>query len=81
MLAANASSLPEVGGALCEYVEPWDVDAWAERISHYYSHRDELSRRETAIRLEYSAITWGDTVRGVLKELDAGVAGGDRALV
>ena len=31
-LCSNAGSLPEAGGDLAEYLDPWDLNAWVERI-------------------------------------------------
>ena len=66
-LASNSSSLPEVGGSLVEYIDPWESRRWAERIAHYLDHPEELARREKAIRENYRAPTWSDTGRTVFE--------------
>lgn len=71
-LASNSSSLPEVGGALVEYIDPWESRRWAERISWYLDHPAELAAREQAIRAKYRAPLWeetGRTLHGAAKAL------------
>jgi len=60
-LVSNVASLPEVGGNLVEYLDPWDVPAWAARIAWYIHHPEDLLQRERRIRLEYEASSWSDT--------------------
>ena len=33
VLASDRGSIPEVGGDLVEYIDPWNASAWAEAIS------------------------------------------------
>ena len=60
-LASNSSSIPEVGGGLLEYIDPWDVPSWANRILYFIMNPTEVQKREEAIRQEYRAHTWGDS--------------------
>lgn len=62
-LASNSSSLPEVGGSLVEYIDPWESRRWAERIAWYLDHPAELVSREQAIREKYRAPLWEDAGR------------------
>ncbi len=64
-LAANTSSLPEVGGPLVEYLDPWDSRKWAARIAYFLDHPEELAQREAAIREDYRAPTWAQTGQAV----------------
>jgi glycosyltransferase involved in cell wall biosynthesis len=57
-LASNAASISEVGGDLIEYLDPWDVPAWALRIKWYIENSDDLSAREQQIKNEYKPTTW-----------------------
>lgn len=66
-LASNTSSLPEVGGALVEYIDPWESRRWAERIAYYLDHPEVLAAREKAIREEYKPPRWADTGRTVFE--------------
>lgn len=65
-LAADTSSLREVGGDLVEYLDPWDVDAWAERLAYFIDHPEEVTRRETEIARRFIPTPWSETARTVL---------------
>jgi glycosyltransferase involved in cell wall biosynthesis len=60
-LASSAASIPEVGGDLIEYIDPWDVPRWAERLRWYIEHPQSVAERETAIRSNYNPVSWKDT--------------------
>lgn len=64
-LCSNVASLPEVGGDLVEYLDPWNVQEWADRFEHYLTHRDELAQRERMIREQYISPKWTDTASRV----------------
>jgi glycosyltransferase involved in cell wall biosynthesis len=70
-LASKAASIPEVGGDLIEYLDPWDVPKWAERLKWYFDHPEELKRAEERIREHYIAPTWEDTARTVFGRAEA----------
>ena len=57
-MASNSASIPEVGGDFVEYIEPWDVNAWAHRIAYYVEHPEEVKKREMHIAQHYQPITW-----------------------
>lgn len=65
-LASGVASIPEVGGDLVEYLDPWDVPEWAQRLMWYFDHPDEVRKREAAIRLNYRQTTWQETGAAVL---------------
>ncbi len=60
-LASNSSSLPEVGGSLVEYIDPWETNRWAERIAYYLDNPEAVAARESAIRTEFRVHTWEQT--------------------
>ncbi len=71
-LASNSSSLPEVGGSLVEYIEPWESRRWSDRIAFYLDHPEELAEREKTIKAKYKAPMWeeaGHTVYQVAERL------------
>ncbi len=35
-LAANGTSLREAGGEFAEYLDPYDIPAWSERLLYYF---------------------------------------------
>lgn len=70
-LASNTSSIPEVGGDLIEYLDPWDVPAWSDRLLWYFDHADEVQRREVAIRSRFKPTTWQETGTAVFAAAEA----------
>lgn len=76
-LASQAASLPEAGGPWAEYLDPWDLPAWVERLAYYMSHPDAVAAHEAHIRREFQAPRWADAAvaihRLVLQPTDSGV--------
>lgn len=66
-LASNAASIPEVGGALLEYIDPWDVPKWAERIKWFIDHEADLILREHQIKNEYKRVTWKSSASAIFE--------------
>jgi glycosyltransferase involved in cell wall biosynthesis len=73
-LAANGSSLPEAGGPFVEFLDPWNVDQWAQRIQTYVEDRELLRRREASVKGGYSTVPWRSTCEAVLEALSLHVA-------
>jgi glycosyltransferase involved in cell wall biosynthesis len=79
-LASSAASIPEVGGDLIEYIDPWDVPTWAERIKWYIDHDEDLRRKEQRISEEYQPPRWEDSGRFILEcALSGARSGGEVA--
>ncbi|MDR2007295.1 MAG: glycosyltransferase, partial [Acidaminococcales bacterium] len=71
-LAADVAPLRETGGDFADYVNPWDVDAWAEKIHWYLSQPRQLRAREDKIAKEWRNVSWracAEEIGGKLKEL------------
>ena len=64
-LASNAASLPEAGGSWAEYLDPWDLPAWVERLAHYMRHPEEIARLNDRIAREFRAPGWADTAAAI----------------
>lgn len=75
-LASNAASIPEAGGAWAEYLDPWDLPAWVQRLAYYMAHPDEVAQRNQRIALEFKAPTWAATSQAIH---DAALAAGQGA--
>ena len=60
-LASNASSLPEAGGDFAEYLDPWDLSAWVERLKFFMEHPQEVQARNARIAREFMPPQWHDT--------------------
>ena len=70
-LCANTSSLPEVGEQWVEYLDPWDLPAWVERLRHYITHPQEIARRNAAISAGYAAHPWRQTAADIYRHASA----------
>jgi glycosyltransferase involved in cell wall biosynthesis len=70
-LASNAASIPEVGGALLEYLDPLDATLWADRLQFYVEHPESLARVEARIRETYVVTTWDDTAKALFDRAEA----------
>jgi glycosyltransferase involved in cell wall biosynthesis len=57
-LASSVASIPEVGGDLVEYVDPWDVQAWAERLRWYFDNPSWVAEKEALIKGNYEPMSW-----------------------
>jgi glycosyltransferase involved in cell wall biosynthesis len=65
VLSSDRGSLPEVGGELVRYVDPWNPVAWAEAI--WSLARDDKERKaiESKVRATYKAKKWEETAATV----------------
>ena len=60
-LASNAASIPEVGGDLIEYIDPWNVPEWASRLEWYIDNPNHVENKEAEIRSKYQPTRWDET--------------------
>jgi glycosyltransferase involved in cell wall biosynthesis len=60
-LASSTSSIPEIAKDLIEYIDPWDVLRWAERILYYAKNREALEHKNRDILNGYESTSWSDT--------------------
>ena len=73
-IASKEASIPEVGGDLLEYCDPWQVNEWADAISKYYKDQELLGTKENAIRDGYLPTTWEKSAGEILEKLGEGIA-------
>lgn len=64
-LCSNTSSLPEVGEDWVEYLDPWDLPGWVERLEHYITHPEEVARRNAGIAAGYRPHPWSSTAEKI----------------
>ncbi|WDG52055.1 MULTISPECIES: glycosyltransferase [Pseudomonas] len=57
-LTSDVDPLRETGRDLVDYIHPWDVVGWAEKIKFYSHHPEALAAREARILEEWKTITW-----------------------
>jgi glycosyltransferase involved in cell wall biosynthesis len=63
ILASASGSLPEVGGDLVRYIDPWNPRAWADAMLELLKHPEIIKGMETRVANEYRPVTWRDTAR------------------
>ena len=66
VLASDRGSIPEVGGDLVEYIDPWNASAWAEAIRRYFDDPALVQSRAERIRKEYHPIHWDEAASTVV---------------
>jgi glycosyltransferase involved in cell wall biosynthesis len=67
-LSSNKGALREVGGDFVEYLDPWDVPLWAERIAFYSKNADQLCIAEKKIKDNYIPQTWQNTAHIIFEQ-------------
>jgi glycosyltransferase involved in cell wall biosynthesis len=71
VVASDRGSLPEVGGELVRYVDPWNPHAWAAEIRHLLDEPGLLSSLERRVRETYRPRTWRASALAVRHAIDA----------
>lgn len=71
VVASARGSIPEVGGDLVVYVDPWNAQAWADEILRLVEHPEQLEALENAISSGYKPRVWADTAKAVMAAVDA----------
>lgn len=66
-LCANTSSLPEVGGELVDYLDPWDLPAWVDKLRFLITHPDWLAERKARIAASYVPHPWRATADEIVE--------------
>jgi glycosyltransferase involved in cell wall biosynthesis len=78
--SSNTSSLPEVGGDLATYFDPYDVDAMADGL--YQALKEPVNFESRQNRYEYSRnFSWPQTARATLKAFNDSVGAARRKRV
>lgn len=67
-LCSNTSSLPEVGGDWVEYLDPWDLPAWVERLRYLLQHPEEVAARNARIAANYQPYPWRNTAQDIFAQ-------------
>ncbi|MBZ9702489.1 MULTISPECIES: glycosyltransferase [unclassified Mesorhizobium] len=70
-LVSDVEPLREVGGDLVDYVLPWDVMGWADKIRYYLDNPAQLKKRERAIKRNWKTYSWADCARDVYAALQS----------
>ncbi|MBP4044685.1 glycosyltransferase family 4 protein [Chromobacterium violaceum] len=70
VISSAKGSLPEVGGDLVHYVDPWNPQAWADAIIEYVKNPDLVKSIEEKVREKYKKREWSQTALAVKKIVD-----------
>jgi glycosyltransferase involved in cell wall biosynthesis len=70
VIASAGGSIPEVGGDLVTYLDPWNPRAWADEIRDLVNRPERVRLMEAAVRKDYRVRTWQDTAKAVKLVLD-----------
>jgi glycosyltransferase involved in cell wall biosynthesis len=57
-LCSDSTSLPEVGGEFCDYFDPIDVGALAEKLHYYFHSACALGERNDFVAKHYKPRSW-----------------------
>lgn len=68
-IASNATSIPEAGGAFCDYFEPDDEDTAYELIQKAIFDFDHLDAKSTHIKDNYVPSMWSNAANQVLEAI------------
>jgi glycosyltransferase involved in cell wall biosynthesis len=68
-LASQAASMPEIGGELCDYHDPLDLEGFLRLVERPLFDPAFLSQREQRVRERYRPTTWRDCAARVLELL------------
>ena len=66
-LTSDTPSLKETGEDIVDYANPYDPVEWAEKIKFYYTHPDELKKREDLIKQKWHNTTWDECAENINK--------------
>jgi len=68
-LCSDTPPLREIGGDLVDYVEPFDVRGWAEKLILYSSDKRLLARKTAKVVAEWPTTRWVDTAQMFVDEV------------
>lgn len=71
VVCSNRGSLPEVGGDLVPYLDPWNAQAWADTMLSLVTDRERLRGMEARIQADHRPRTWSQTAAAVAGVIDA----------
>lgn len=67
VISSDQGSLPEVGGALVIYVDPWNPRDWAQVLWQFIAKPELREAYEKEVVANYQIRTWSDTALSVSK--------------
>lgn len=70
VITTPRGSLPEIGGDLVDYADPWNPAAWGTLIEKYFRQPELVGEKEKFIKNRYVRSQWRDTARQVSEAAD-----------
>ena len=74
-IASNTSSIPEVGGEFCRYINPHDPLSAMVEIERVLTDREDLSKWTAHVATNFKVRTWGDVAANFLRKVDSAAHG------
>lgn len=71
VIASNGGSLPEVAKGFAEYLDPLDVNIWADRILFYSKNPKAINDKEQNILRNWRPNTWEQSSSKLLKIIES----------
>lgn len=68
-LTSDVDPLRETGRDLVDYIHPWDIVGWSEKIKYYSAHPEALKAREARIKNEWHPISWLNCAENIVGSL------------
>ena len=78
-VASSTTSIPEVGGDLAVYIDPFNLESGYQAIRELITDPDRLARLEDRVRREFKPRGWAQVGEDFFAGIDAALAGLDRA--
>lgn len=69
-LCSNVGSLTEAGENLAEYLDPWDVIGWTDRIRFFTEHPEEVEIRNKRVAASFRSHQWHQTSSSILRRAE-----------
>lgn len=69
VISSGTSSLPEVGGKLAFYADPWSPNEWADKIQMLLEDKYLIKEQEEKIRTQYKPRDWDRTALDIANAL------------
>ena len=65
-LSSDTSSMPEVAGDFAEYVNPYNVEGWMEKIAYYGNNPEALKEKQDTIVRYYKPTDWSVPTQAII---------------
>ncbi len=74
VLSSDRGSLPEVGGDLVTYIDPWNATEWAAQIWRVSSDERYQKAQEERVKATYQAHGWREAAQSIKTAIDKLIA-------